>query len=235
MFCENCGKQIADDARFCMQCGVATALGNRTIAQPASAQRSVPPPPPPTQSTAPHQHFEKPEYVPHCRVTKTPEGFVISFNTLNGSDVAGVLGCGGSALLAIFGVYIIGRIGVYQYSSDSAWGHVEFVGLVAIGVMIFMGLRRTRVELTPRAIIIAGKILDREHFGNFFVSGLGGDELAYQYGGRSFNFGGPWGGWHKREVAEVAVALNGLLRATAVASEHQPAPEQLRSARPTDF
>lgn len=234
MFCTDCGKEIADDARFCPHCGVAATAANiassrvpaQSPVEQVDVQRLA-------ETSTRHHRFEKPEYVPHCRVKKTPKGFVVSFNTLNGFDLVGVFGIGGSIMFAIFGVYMIGLIGLYHYSLDTAVGHFEFVGLVAIGAIIFMALRRTRVEFTPRAIFIAGKTLDRAHFGSFFFSGK---ELAYQYGGRSFNFGGDW--QKEREAVEVAAALNELLRISIELNgevRSQPSAEELRKVRPTDF
>ena len=50
MFCENCGKQLSDDARFCSSCGRPTGT---TQAQPQ-----------PTPYQQPQQHYQQPQYQP---------------------------------------------------------------------------------------------------------------------------------------------------------------------------
>jgi len=74
MFCTDCGKQIGDEARFCTHCG-------RPTAKAGGAQAAVPPPPVPQQPPPPRQRqFVEANYeVPHCKFTKTPEGFRCSF------------------------------------------------------------------------------------------------------------------------------------------------------------
>ncbi|UYO61565.1 zinc ribbon domain-containing protein [Acetobacterium wieringae] len=56
MFCENCGKQIPDDAAFCTHCG-AKQLGKSASSQSVSSTQS----PQPTRASAPTPSVQKNE------------------------------------------------------------------------------------------------------------------------------------------------------------------------------
>ena len=45
MFCQNCGKEISDNAAFCPSCGRATAVSNASQGGPMPSQRYGAPPP----------------------------------------------------------------------------------------------------------------------------------------------------------------------------------------------
>jgi len=155
--------------------------------------------------------FVEAEYgVPHCKFERTPEGFKVHFNktSLHVNKVVGT----GNPLLMVGG------------------------GIAALTQKAGSG---TNIEVTRDAVIIDGKRLARKDFGHFGigkgweVQGYTTSVLSYQYGRRSFDFGGAW---KQAEATEVASALNDHLRATPMAGdEDQLSPEQLRASRPTDF
>ena len=168
--------------------------------------------------------FVKAEYgVPHCNFERTPEGFRVTFNRA---------GLGSHAVVS----------GLSNPSGGAA-AVGSLVGLVAVGAFALAKKagKGTTIEVTRRAVIIDDKKMTRRDFVQFSVAktwkaGNRADTLAvlgYQYGSRSFEFGGAW---DEGQAAEVASSLNHELRMVPMeGDEERKSPEALRAARPTDF
>lgn len=162
--------------------------------------------------------------VPHCHYEKTDEGFIVTFNKTHvGFHSA------------------MDRLGGGKKSGVEAFGALIGLIFVAVGWGIHKSAGGTKIEVTRDAVIIDDKKMSRDDFGGFnvdstFKGGSRSDTIAtlgYQFGNRSFAFGGAW---PEGQATEVASSLNRHLRRTPRAGdEFRASPEMLRAARPTDF
>jgi hypothetical protein len=186
-----------------------------------------------TPGQNPKTPYEQAEHgIPHCQFERTKEGLKVSFKRMPKLFLIGTIV---SIFVLILPVAILLFI-------DSFKAFLLILAAVGAGCFFYIKLPPTRIEITPDAVIINGKILNRQDFGSFSfsiwtfqqkTSTTNFGVLEYTYGRRTFTFGGLWG---EREAVEVASALNDHLRMTPQAgNDHNPQPEQLRAARPTDF
>jgi hypothetical protein len=180
----------------------------------------------------PDTGYLRAEYdVPHCRFEKTSQGFRIFLKNdpLPPSLYQAYGGLLGLLLVALVVVYFI-------YGLTAAC-----ISLAAGAMIMYLALHRspTRLEVTTDTVIIDGARLSRRDFGTFHINKAWEmadqmyAQLGYSYGLRRFPFGGIL---DHAQALEIATALNQHLRtAPRTRDEQQPAPEQLRNARPTDF
>jgi hypothetical protein len=176
------------------------------------------------QRSSSQDGFVKASYdVPHCKYEETEEGFIVTFNKA------------GKSMHRVLNQTSQKQSGMQAVGSLIA---LSVVGTVRLAQMAGEG---TRIEVTRDAVIIDGKKMSRDDFGNFHVSSTYNGAhlegavatLGYQFGSRSFEFGGTW---DERQANEVAASLNHHLRRTPRAGEENRAsPASLRAARPTDF
>ena len=161
--------------------------------------------------------------VPHCNYEKTDTGFIVTFNKTH-------VGFHGAIDSASQPRNAVGAVG-------------SLAALSAIGVAwaVHKSTGGTRIEVTGDAVIINDKKMSRDDFGGFNVDHTfkGGNAsqavatLGYQFGNRTFPFGGAW---VEKQAAEVASSLNSHLRSTPRTGDEMAAsPEMLRASRPTDF
>jgi hypothetical protein len=149
--------------------------------------------------------------VPHAAFTPTAEGFIVEFSKM-----------------PLWLRRIMGRNIIFWFITSAYW-----VVKTALGI-------GTRVEVTKDKIKINSKTFERSSFTGFSIGkGLttsSGEKLVvlnYGYGSRRFPFGGAW---ESDKANEVASALNNYLNATpSLEDEGQLRPEQLRTARPSEF
>jgi hypothetical protein len=158
-----------------------------------------------------------------------------------------VMASGAGLVLAVLS--IVFGIAAGSNTGSVLVGFLVFFGVLGGGfyftIRKIVGRIHTSIEVTRDAVIIDKKKLRRSDFGSFVIGhtvGLPGTAstfaqttavLGYQYGSRSFEFGGMWA---EGQANEFVSALNKKMRVTAAASdERNPSPEALRVARPTDF
>ncbi len=165
--------------------------------------------------------------VPHTNFTSTPDGFKVVFSRSSEGFYKATHGLkqmkGGSSPVAAIATIIAMTFGLFFIL---AWYGIE-------------SFRKTVIIVDQTSVKINGNTMSRSDFGNITVDhSLTNDAgevavLGYQFGRRTFPFGGVW---DKGQAQEVASALNSHLRSTPLAGdEHNPSPEALRVARPTDF
>jgi hypothetical protein len=132
-----------------------------------------------------------------------------------------------------------------QHNSGGVLGALMFLAMMILlffVVILWYGIEcffKTTIVVDREAVTINGKKMARGDFGNFTIHHTlkaNDNEVAvlgYQFGRRSFQFGGVWSHGHAQEVAG---ALNSRLRyARSAVDEQRASPENLRAARPTDF
>jgi hypothetical protein len=173
--------------------------------------------------------------VPHTAFTPTADGFIVEFSKMPlwiRKFLASLSVPTGQGQTAVVGL-IQQLVGLAFSLVIWTIALVYWIAKTAIGI-------GTRIEVSRDKIKIDSKTFDRSAFGGFLIgkgfqasSGESLVVLNYQYGARSFPFGGAW---EIDKANEVASALNTQLRLSPKAGdESQPAPEQLRSARPNEF
>jgi hypothetical protein len=232
MFCEQCGNKLEDATLFCSSCGAKikqdaeSAEQEKKLVQRMQEVKTKPQGP----------GYEKAEYdVPHCKFERTANGFRVFYN-----KPTSAMGCLAAAVMVIGGLVVGIGLGVFLES--------VIAGFVGLGIMIAIGVavlksNPTRIEVTPDAVIIDGSRLNRRDFSHFSVGGvtekgtqkLGQrNKIGYQYGLRSFSFGGEW---PVAQATEIANALNQHLKQIPrTSNEEQTSPDKLRAAaNPTDF
>jgi hypothetical protein len=159
--------------------------------------------------------------IPHCRFERTPEGFKAA---INDSD-----GVGGAAMFLMLTVLAVGILSLI-YGSTTAL----LVIFTAGSAMAYFCAKRppTRIEVTRDAVIVDKTYLKKSDFRSFNLSSK--TTLGCEYGLRSFGLRGQW---KPHEAEEIAAALNMHLLITPITTgtTSQPAPEDLRRSRPTDF
>jgi hypothetical protein len=165
--------------------------------------------------------------VPHTNFRRTEDGFQVQFSRSSEAFYRGTHSWqntkGGGAPLAAIAILFFMILGLFLIIF---WFGVE-------------GFFKTVITVDRDSVTINGKKMSRSDFGHFSVHhSMTTQEgqvavLGYQFGQRSFPFGGVWDQGHAQEVAS---AINGHLREVPLAGdEHSPSPEALRVARPTDF
>jgi hypothetical protein len=175
-------------------------------------------------NSATEEGFVEANYdVPHCQFKRTDEGFIVTFNRTSVGIHKGISSTGRqqSGLEAVASLAVLAGAGAAALAQKTGAG--------------------TTIEVTANAVIIDNKKMRRAQFGHFSVGKVwtlqGYAEplavLSYSYGNQSFEFGGAW---FQHQATEVASSLNQHLRDAADAGdEHNPSPDLLRAARPTDF
>lgn len=161
--------------------------------------------------------MERPDHsVPHCRYTKTDDGFKVSFRKMP----------------AIFKATILQTMDNQSRTPQgrNSPGVAFVIGqavnlivklLVAISYWLWLLAFPTRIEVTADTVMVAGKKMARPAFGGFSIVGTQQTldvtgrtleeavTLGYQYGNRTEKFGGPWKQYQANDVVR---SLNALIR-----------------------